>query len=164
MQEEVENRTVTLVVSGSKFTGRLLKTAIAKYLAHRKDKKAHRKQAQSRDKPEVARYGKISKKELERQHGEMRELDIHDKNLRLFDRIARKYHVQYAVYGSGNGKFEVFFKAPREANMQKAFELFTVTKLKKAQRRESVLGKLAKFKELVKKPLMDRQKRREQER
>lgn len=39
MQEEVENRTLTLVVSGTKFTGRLLKAAISKYLAHRKEKK-----------------------------------------------------------------------------------------------------------------------------
>ena len=31
MQEEVENRTLTLVVSGTKFTGRLLKAAISKY-------------------------------------------------------------------------------------------------------------------------------------
>ena len=28
MQEEVENRTLTLVVSGTKFTGRLLKAAV----------------------------------------------------------------------------------------------------------------------------------------
>ena len=37
MQEEVENRTLTLVVSGTKFTGRLMKAAITKYLAHRKE-------------------------------------------------------------------------------------------------------------------------------
>ena len=37
MQEEVENRTLTLVVSGTKFTGRLFKAAITKYLDHRKD-------------------------------------------------------------------------------------------------------------------------------
>ena len=39
MQEEVENRTLTLVVSGTKFTGRLLKAAISKYMAHCKAKK-----------------------------------------------------------------------------------------------------------------------------
>ena len=33
MQEEVENRTLTLVVSGTKFTGRLFKAAISKYMA-----------------------------------------------------------------------------------------------------------------------------------
>ena len=33
MQEEVENRTLTLIVSGTKFTGRLFKAAISKYMA-----------------------------------------------------------------------------------------------------------------------------------
>ena len=40
MQEEVENRTLTLVVSGTKLTGRLFKAAICKYLAHRQGKEA----------------------------------------------------------------------------------------------------------------------------
>ena len=39
MQEEVENRTLTLIVSGTKFTGRLFKAAVSKYMAHRKEKK-----------------------------------------------------------------------------------------------------------------------------
>lgn len=39
MQEEVENRTVTLIVSGTRFSGNLLKAAISKYMAHRKEKK-----------------------------------------------------------------------------------------------------------------------------
>ena len=37
MQEEVENRTLTLIVSGTKFTGRLFKAAISKYMAHRRE-------------------------------------------------------------------------------------------------------------------------------
>ena len=49
MQEEVENRTLTLVVSGTKFTGRLFKTAITKYLAHCKEKKLQKQR--SRDAP-----------------------------------------------------------------------------------------------------------------
>ena len=55
MQEEVENRTLTLVVNGSKFTGRLLKAAITKYLAHRKEKKLQKQK--SRDTPVVS-HGK----------------------------------------------------------------------------------------------------------
>ena len=39
MQEEVENRAVTLVISATKLTGRLLKAAILKYLASRKEKR-----------------------------------------------------------------------------------------------------------------------------
>lgn len=45
MQEEVENRTLTLVVSGTKFTGRLLKAAISKYMAHCKEKKLQSREA-----------------------------------------------------------------------------------------------------------------------
>ena len=39
MQEEVENRSVTLCVSGVKLTGRVLKAALSKYLQHKKEKK-----------------------------------------------------------------------------------------------------------------------------
>lgn len=55
MQEEVENRTLTLVVSGSKFTGRMFKAAVAKYMAHRKEKKLEKQR--SRDVP-VIPHGK----------------------------------------------------------------------------------------------------------
>ena len=49
MQEEVENRTLTLAVSGTKFTGRLLKAAITKYLAHRKEKKLQKQKSRDKD-------------------------------------------------------------------------------------------------------------------
>ena len=45
MQEEVENRTLTLIVSGTKFTGRLFKAAISKYMAHRREKKLEKQSA-----------------------------------------------------------------------------------------------------------------------
>ena len=61
MQEEVENRTLTLVVSGTKFTGRLFKAAITKYLAHRKEKKLQKQK--SRDTP-VIPHGKQTVKQL----------------------------------------------------------------------------------------------------
>ena len=38
MQEEVEQRTVTLAVSTTKMTANVLKQAISKYLAYRKEK------------------------------------------------------------------------------------------------------------------------------
>ena len=54
MQEEVENRTLTLVVSGTKFTGRMFKAAISKYMAHRKEKKLEKQR--SRDAPVIYLY------------------------------------------------------------------------------------------------------------
>ena len=61
MQEEVENRTLTLVVSGTKFTGRMFKAAISKYMAHRKEKKLQKQR--SRDAP-VIPHGKQTVKQL----------------------------------------------------------------------------------------------------
>ena len=61
MQEEVENRTLTLVVNGTKFTGRLFKAAICKYLAHRKEKKLNKQR--SRNAP-VKPQGKQTVKQL----------------------------------------------------------------------------------------------------
>ena len=55
MQEEVENKTLTLIVSGTKFTGRLLKAAITKYMAHRKEVKLEKQR--KREMP-VAHRGK----------------------------------------------------------------------------------------------------------
>ena len=64
MQEEVENRTLTLVVNGTKFTERLFKAAICKYLAHRKEKKLNKQR--SRDAPVKPRVSRRSSSSLVR--------------------------------------------------------------------------------------------------
>lgn len=51
MQEEVENRAVTLVISATKLTARLLKAAILKYLASRKEKSWQRRAPRRRSPP-----------------------------------------------------------------------------------------------------------------
>lgn len=157
MQEEVENRTLTLGINTSKFTGRVLKAALCKYLAHRKEKKLQA----SRD---VKPFGKVSIDDLQKDYGDMRQIDVQDKSLREFDRIARNHGVRYTVYKTDRNHYQIFFRAPNEANMNAAFQKFTVTKLKKAQRRESVLGRLDKFKALVKNAVVARTKRKELER
>ena len=89
MQEEVENRTLTLGINATKFSGRVLKAALCKYLAYRKEKKLQA----SRDSPDVKSFGKVSMEELQQEHGDMRQLDVQDKSLRDFDRIAREHGV-----------------------------------------------------------------------
>ena len=160
MQEEVESRTVTLAISTTRMTANVLKSAISKYLAYRKEKKLQA----SRDSPDVKSFGKVSMAELQQEHGDMRQLDVQDKSLRDFDRIAREHGVRYTVFETEKGHFQIFFKAPNEANMNAAFEKYAATKLKKAERRESVLDKLEKFKALVKNAVVDRTKRKELER
>ena len=94
MQEEVENRTLTLGINATKFSGRVLKAALCKYLAYRKEKKLQA----SRDSPDVKSFGKVSMEELQQEHGDMRQLDVQDKCLQDFDRIAREHGVRYTVW------------------------------------------------------------------
>ena len=144
MQEEVENRTLTLVVSGTKFTGRLFKAAISKYMAHRREKKLEKQR--SRDSP-VTPKGKQTVKQL----------------------IGQNQGVDYAVKKDRSAsppKYLIFFKARDADALTAAFTEYTGKKVKKAEKTErpSVLAKLAQFKELLKNTVVDRSRRKELER
>ena len=161
MQEEVESRTVTLIVSGSKFTGRMLKDAISKYLAHRKEKKLQK----TRDSP-VKPCGKQTVKELVGQNQGVSNIEINDPDIKSFERIARKYGVDYAIKkdrSTSPPKYLVFFKARDADALTAAFTEYSSKKVKQ-QERPSVLKKLAHFKEMVKNAVVDRSKKKELER
>ena len=109
MQEEVENRSVTLIISTTKLTARVLRAAIARYLAHRKEKKI----TKARTGP-VVPHGKQTVKELVGQNTGVSNMEITDSNIKSFDRVARKYGVDYAVKKDRSvspPKYLVFFKA-----------------------------------------------------
>ena len=166
MQEEVENRTLTLIVSGTKFTGRLFKAAISKYMAHRREKKLEKQR--SRDSP-VTPKGKQTVKQLIGQNQGVSNIEINDPSIRDFERIARKYGVDYAVKKDRSAsppKYLIFFKARDADALTAAFTEYTGKKVKKAEKTErpSVLAKLAQFKELLKKTVVDRSRRKELER
>ena len=166
MQEEVENRTLTLVVSGTKFTGRLFKAAISKYMAHRREKKLEKQR--SRDSP-VTPKGKQTVKQLIGQNQGVSNIEINDPSIKDFERIARKYGVDYAVKKDRSAsppKYLIFFKASDADALTAAFSEYTQKKVKKADRSErpSVLEKLAQFKELLKNTVVDRSRRKELER
>ena len=166
MQEEVENRTLTLVVSGTKFTGRMFKAAISKYMAHRKEKKLEKQR--SRDAP-VVPHGKQTVKQLVGQNQGISNIEITDPSIKEFEKIARKYGVDYAVKkdrSSSPPKYLIFFKGRDADALTAAFTEYTNKKVKKATKTErpSVLAKLNQFKEMVKNAVVDRTKRKELER
>ena len=166
MQEEVENRTLTLIVSGTKFTGRLFKAAISKYMAHRREKKLEKQR--SRDSP-VTPTGKQTVKQLIGQNQGVSNIEINDPSIKDFERIARKYGVDYAVKKDRSAsppKYLIFFKARDADALTAAFTEYTGKKVKKAEKTErpSVLAKLAQFKELLKNTVVDRSRRKELER
>ncbi|MCX4371163.1 MAG: PcfB family protein [Dysosmobacter sp.] len=146
MQEEVENKTIALAINGTKFTGRMFKAAIAKYLAHRKEVKAQK----ARDGP-VKPCGKQSVKELIGQNQGVSNVEVTDPSIRQFDRVARKYGVDYAIKRDKDHdppRFLIFFKSRDADAITAAFTEYNQQKVKKASR-PSVLQKLAQFKDTV---------------
>ena len=132
MQEEVEQKTVTLAVNAAKFTGRVLKEAISRYVQNTKSKKQQKTSTKS---------GRVTMRQLQKQYGDLRSVTVDDENTRTFEKIARKYHVQYKVYRCEKGKYQIFFKAPNDEAMQTAFREYVTKKLEKADR-PSVLKQL----------------------
>ncbi len=157
MQEEVENRTVTLVINTTKFSGRVLKSAIAKLLTKMKER---------RERPEEIPRGRQTVKQLVGQNQGVSNIEITDKNIQAFERIARKYGVDYAVKKDRTHKpvrYLVFFKARDADALTAAFQEFASKNLKKSER-ESVLRKLSHFKKLVKNTVVNRTRKKEIER
>ena len=119
MQEEVENRTVSLAIRSSKLTADVLKKAITKYLAYRKEK--------SKAKAVMKPTGKQTVKELIGQNQGVSNIEITEKNIKGFDRVAGKYGVDYAVKKDTSGeipKYLVFFKARDADALTAAFTEF----------------------------------------
>ena len=150
MQEEVENRAVTLVISATKLTGRLLKAAILKYLASRKEKRLQKARA-APEKP----TGKQTVKQLIGQNQGVSNIEITDSNIKSFERVARKYGVDFAVKKDRSvspPKYLVFFKGRDADALTAAFKEYTAYELKraaKAQNRPSVLAHLQALKAKV---------------
>lgn len=161
MQEEVENRAVMLIINTAQFTGRTLQAAISKYLAYAKEKSA----SKSRAGPVIPR-GKQTVRQLVGQNAGVSNIEVNDQNIKSFERIARKYGVDFAIKKDRSvapPKYLVFFKARDADALTSAFTEFaakTVNKTKKP----SILAQLHKFTELVKSRKIDRVKHREQER
>lgn len=140
----MEQRTVTLAINTTKLTGRLLKSAISKYLAYCKEKKIEKTRAGP-----VKPCGKQTVKELVGQNQGVANIEITDKNIRDFEKVARKYGVDYALKKDRSGdtpKYLVFFKARDGDALTAAFKEYTANTDRKKER-PSVLQKLRRFKE-----------------
>ena len=141
MQEEVESRTVTLAISTTKMTANVLKSAISKYLAYRKEK--------VREGP-VKPCGKQSVKQLVGQNQGVSNIEITDRNIKDFERIARKYGIDFALKKDKSGeipKYLVFFKARDADALTAAFKEYTA-KTDRKKEKPSILKKLRRFKDM----------------
>ena len=126
MQEDIENRAVALAIKSVKLTGHGLKVAIAKYLAHRKEQKLH-----------TAPTGRQTVRQLMRQGQSVSNIEITDGNIKSFQRVARKYSVNYALKKDTSEeipKYLVFFKARDADVITAAFREFSAKNLEKEKK------------------------------
>ena len=135
MQDEVREKSVALVIhvgkDGGKLTAELLKQAIRAYR-----KRMHEPQ-----------HGKQSVKSLIGQGAGVQNIEVTDKNIRSFERVARKYGVDFALKKDpAQGRYLVFFKARDADALNAAFAEYTAKTLKRKPEKPSVKKQMALFK------------------
>ena len=106
MQEEIEEKTVRLAITGSRLTVNGIISAVRLYMRHRANKKL--------DSIDTHIQGKQSIDELIKQNQGVTSMEIGDKGIKTFERIAKKYGVDFAIMKDKNEKppvYIAFFKA-----------------------------------------------------
>mgnify|MGYP000578652572 CR=1 FL=1 len=78
-----------------------------------------------------------------------------------FDRVARKWNVDYAFYKTGPDKYLLFFKANQADAITAAFQKYSAKVLNKEQDKASILGQLRKFTEQIRTQAKEKQRTRE---
>lgn len=150
MQDEVRDRSVALVIrvgkNGTKLTEELLKWAIRQY-----QKQANEPQ-----------HGRQSVKSLVKQGAGVQNIEITDQNIRSFERVARKYGVDFALKKDpSQRKYLVFFKARDADALNAAFAEYTAKSLNRQKEKPSIKKQLSHFKELIKSMSNDKVKNRD---
>ena len=149
MQDEVRDKSVALVIrmgkNGGKLTADLLKWAIRQYQRHANE----------------PQHGKQSVKSLVGQGDGVQNIEITDKNIKSFERVARKYGVDFALKKDPTqGRYLVFFKARDADALNAAFAEYTAKTLNRQRGKPSIKKQLSHFKQLVAGQSVDREKHR----
>lgn len=140
MQEQNSEKTVALSVKTGKMTAKVLKGAVKSFLDAQKSKKPH------------IYKGKQSIKHLVQGGGELTSIEVTDKNIKSFDKTARKYGIDYALKKDSTEeppKYLVFFKAKNNDVLTMAFKEFAANELTKSKK-TPIREKLRNFAEQVK--------------
>ena len=138
MQEDLEQRTVSVSIQAAKLSGRVLRAAIAAVL---------QKMEQERTMPKV---GRNSMKRLTYKDPGANTIEVSGR-IRSFERYARKHQVRYHIekeLGTDPPKWTVYFKANQADALTAAFKEYTKKDLTRSSR-PSLLTQLHKFKELA---------------
>ena len=146
MQDEVNTKVVAIMIKGGKISAEVLKKALDKFV---QEIEKAQKQIQH---PKTYR-GKQSIKHLMSQNAAISNIEVTDSNIKSFERVARKYGVDFAVKKDRSvspPKYLVFFKGRDADALTAAFREYTAKEVKRAsQDKPSVLEQLRALKAKV---------------
>ncbi len=168
MQDEVNEKVVSLCVNGGKISARILKSAMLKALARMEQEKRNGKQKQVEKKTgreEAVYHGKQSMEKLMKQNCELSNIEVTDGNIKSFEKCARKYNIDFSLKKDTSispPRYFVFFKAKDADVMTAAFKEYTGKSLDKG-RKPSIRKKLELAKERTAKH-REREKTKQKER
>ena len=142
MQEEVTQGAVTLIVNGSKMTEQVFEKAVKKFL----------EEIQKSKQPKIYR-GRQTLKQLAGQNAGLSNIEISDKNIRVFTSVAKKYHVDFALKkdtAAEQPRYLVFFKSRDADAITAAFQEFASRRMGREEQ-SSIRERLAQAKEQAEK-------------
>ncbi len=146
MQDEVNEKTVSLCIRCGKVTANLLKAAMKKALAkmEQEKQKLQGQKQPKQDKEDKTYKGKQSMDKLMKQNVQLSNIEITDGNIKSFERVAKKYSIDFSLKKDVNAdppRYYVFFKARDADVMTAAFKEYTGQSLNK-DKKPSVRKKL----------------------
>lgn len=131
MQEQVNEKTIAFQVNVAKLTANELKKLIALYLRHQNQKKMNKKGIKS-----VKPLGKTTLEKLSKKHDGLKNIEITEKNIKDFEKVAKKYNLEYALkkdVQSNPPTYFVFFKGKDLDVIDFAFKEYLKSSLEKTK-------------------------------
>lgn len=162
-QEEVEKKSCDLAIQVSKLSVKEIAKGVDKYLKYLKQRKINKTQTDKFIK------GKQTVKQLIGQGQGVASMPIGDTYLKDFERVARKYGVDFAVVkdtAEEKPRYTVFFKAKDADAITQVLKEYSEKQMKrKTEKRMSIREKLAMFKEqIAQMPKKEKEKKKERSR
>ena len=113
MQEEISSKTVSLIIETGKLTTHVLQKAIRESYHLSKNIKEHTPK------------GKQSLSKLKAQGVTLSNVEITKANIKSFDTVAKKFHIDYALMKQeGSNRYYVFFKGADAEVLEAAFRKY----------------------------------------
>jgi len=153
VDEDISRRTIALSIQTGKLTARALAWALrAAVRKIQKERQAHK-----------TPHGRQSVKQLMKQDEATNSLPVEAP--REFDRVARRWNVDYAFYKNGDGKYLLFFKSKQADAITACFGEYSRRVLDRPRtRRVPILERMKRAGELLRqRPQKERAKEAERE-